>query len=166
MQGESGRVLDGATFLASLGSLVRWAPAQGGAGTIRGGGTGSGAPGGGGRRETLPRREAPVGPQGEGDGRQLFTICAGGDQTVCRALGSQAGLKASMRSGVPMGPGDGLRALGLCQASETDELSSEKRLSRHKSRSVGGFKGNQLSWNMVLFMAPGPGARSETSMKR
>lgn len=55
---------------------------------------GSGAPRGGAGVETLHVHggRPPVGPQGEGDGRQLFTICAGGDQTVCRALGSQAGL--------------------------------------------------------------------------
>ena len=37
--------------------------------------------------------------------------------------------------------------------------SLEKRLSRHESSYVGGFKGNQLSWNMVLFMGTIEGGR-------
>lgn len=96
----------------------------------------------------------PVGPQGEGDRRQLFTICAGGDQTVCQVLGSQAGLGIHA-GGSPWG---WVTCSGLLASPKPLRLmdSSEKRLSRHESSSVGGFKGNQLSWNMVLFMAPGP----------
>lgn len=52
----------GATFLASLGSLVRWAPAQGGAGTIREVGRGAELPGAG--QEGDPARAQRGGPRG------------------------------------------------------------------------------------------------------
>lgn len=67
-RGEVGVCCGGATFLASLGSLVRWAPAQGRAGTIREVGRGAELPGGGagGRPCTCTEGRGPVGPQGEG----------------------------------------------------------------------------------------------------
>lgn len=109
--------------------------------------------------------EAPVGPQGEGDGRQLFTICAGGDQTVCRALGSQAGLGVHA-GGSPWGQ---VTCPGLLAFAKPVRLmnSSEKRLSRHKSRSVRGFQREPAL--LEHGSIHGPWAREprlETSMKR
>ena len=71
-----------------------------------------------------------MGPQGEGDRRQLFTICAGGDQTVCQVLGSQAGLGIHA-GGSPWG---WVTCSGLLASPKPLRLmdSSEKRLSRHE----------------------------------